>query len=58
MKVATGKRSVTPALAPRVARVAGVPMDELIAGRWPSARVCPHYAHPPDDFVDEETVVE
>jgi hypothetical protein len=23
-----------------------------------SARVCPHCGHPPDDFVDEETVVE
>lgn len=57
-KVATGKKTVTPALALRVARLAGVPMDELLAGRWLSARVCPHCGHPPDDFVDEETVVE
>ncbi|HEX2687870.1 MAG TPA: hypothetical protein VHN14_14685 [Kofleriaceae bacterium] len=47
-----------PALALRVARLAGVPMDELLAGRWLSPRVCPHCGHPPDDFVDEETVVE
>ena len=57
-KVATGKKPVTPALALRVARFAGVGMDELLAGRWLSARVCPHCGHPPDDFVDEETVVE
>ena len=36
---------------------AGVPMDELLAGQWLSPRVCPHCGHPPDDFVDEETVV-
>ncbi len=46
-KVATGKRPVTPALALRVAR---------LAGRWLSARVCPHCGHPPDDFVDEDTI--
>lgn len=31
-KVATGKKAVTPALALRVARFAGVPVDELLAG--------------------------
>ena len=29
-------------------------MDELLAGQWLSARVCPHCDHPPDDFVDGE----
>jgi hypothetical protein len=57
-KVATGKKPVTPALALRVARFAGVSMDTLLAGEWLSPRVCPHCGHPPDDFVDEETVVE
>jgi hypothetical protein len=57
-KVATGKRAVTPALALRVARFAGIAMDELLAGQWLSARVCPHCGHPPEDFVDEETIVE
>jgi hypothetical protein len=56
--VATGKRAVTPALALRVARFAGIPMDELLAGQWLSPRVCPHCGHLPEDFVDEETVVE
>ena len=41
-KVATGKRAVTPALALRVARFAGIAMDELLAGQWLSPRVCPH----------------
>ena len=40
-KVATGKRAITPALALRVARLAGVPMDEFLSGRWLSPRVCP-----------------
>jgi hypothetical protein len=57
-KVATGKRAVTPALALRVARFVGIAMDELLAGQWLSTRVCPHCGHPPEDFVDEETVVE
>jgi len=34
----------------------GVGVDELLAGAPPVvARV--HYGHPPDDFVDEETVI-
>jgi hypothetical protein len=57
-KVATGRRAVTPALALRVARFAGIPMDELLAGQWLSPRVCPHCGHPPEDFTDEETVAE
>ena len=56
-KVATGRRAVTPALALRVARLAGVPMDTLLAGEWLSPRVCPRCGHPPDDFVDEDTRV-
>lgn len=56
-RVATGKKAVTSALALRVARFAGVPMDELLAGQWLSPRVCPHCGHPPDDFVDEDTTV-
>jgi hypothetical protein len=49
---------VTPALALRVARFAEIAMDELLAGQWLSARVCPHCGHPPEDFVDEETMVD
>lgn len=46
----TGRKAVTPALALRVARLAGVPMDELLAGQWLSPRVCPHCGRPPDDL--------
>lgn len=53
-KVATGKRAVTPALALRVARFVEVPIDDLLAGRYLSPRVCPHCGHPPEDFVDDE----
>jgi hypothetical protein len=56
--VATGKRAVTPALALRVTWLAGVGMDELLAEPVAVGRVCPHCGHPPDDFVDEETMVE
>ena len=35
-------------------------MSEQLAAaqRWLSPRVCPHCGHPPDDFADEETIVE
>ena len=52
-KVASGKKAVTTALALRVARFVGVPMDELLAGQWLSPRVCPHCGYPPDDFVHD-----
>lgn len=57
-KVAAGNRAATPALALRVARFAGVPIDGLLAGQWLSTCVCPHCGKPPDDFTDEETVIE
>ena len=56
-KVAHGKRPVTARLAIRVARLIDVGGDDLLAGTHMSSRVCPHCGHPPDDFVDEETVV-
>jgi len=41
--------------APRLIEVGGV--DDLLTERHLSSRVCPHCGHPPEDFVDEETVV-
>jgi hypothetical protein len=41
-----------------VARFAGAPVDELLADQWLSAWVCSRCGHPPEDFVDEETIVE
>jgi hypothetical protein len=57
-KVAHGRRAVTGRLAIRVARLIEVGIDDLLAGRHMSSRVCPHCGHPPDDFGDEETVIE
>lgn len=57
-KIAHERRPVTERLAVRVARFVNVSIDELLAGTWLSARVCRHCGHPPDDFEDEETVVE
>jgi transcriptional regulator with XRE-family HTH domain len=56
-KVAHGRRPVTARLAIRVARLIEVGVDELLAGRHLSSRVCPHCGHLPEDFVDEETFV-
>jgi len=57
-KVAHGRRPVTARLAIRVARLIKVGVDDLLAGRHMSSRGCPHCGHPPDDFVEEETIVE
>jgi hypothetical protein len=35
-----------------------VSIDDLLAGALLSSRTCPHCGRPPDDFADEETVVE
>ena len=56
-KVAHDRRPVTARLAIRVARLVEVGVDDLLAGTHMSSRVCPHCGHPPDDFIDEETVV-
>lgn len=50
--------SVTAGLAYSVARLTDVSIDDLLAGALLSPRTCPHCGHLPDDFVDEETVVE
>ncbi len=41
-----------------VARLTDVSIDDLLAGALLSPRTCPHCGRPPDDFADEETVVE
>jgi hypothetical protein len=55
-KAGSGQNAVTPTLALRVARFAGVGMDDVLSGQWLSGRVCPHCGHPPDDAADEDTV--
>ncbi len=55
-KIANGG-TVTASLAFRLARLVEVSLDDLLAGKWLSPRICRHCGHPPDDFEDEETVV-
>lgn len=56
VKIAGGRRTATPELAYSVARLTRTSLDELLAGT--GLRVCPHCGRPPDDFKDEETVIE
>jgi len=54
--VSDGTRSVSASMALRVARLAEVSMDDLLAGRYiPGA--CPRCGYAPD-FADERTVIE
>lgn len=57
-KVLRGAREVTAKLAYSVARLTDVSIDDLLAGALLSQRTCPHCGRPPDDFHDEETVIE
>lgn len=57
-KVVTGRRAVTAAMTLRVARFVDVSIDDLLTGKYVPRRTCPHCGHPPDDFSDEETVVD
>lgn len=57
-KVLRGGRDVTARLAYSVARLTEVSIDDLLAGALLSTRTCPHCGRPPDDFADEETIVE
>ena len=57
-KVLRGGRDVTARLAYGVARLTDASIDDLLAGALLSSRTCPHCGRPPDDFADEETVVE
>ena len=57
-KVLRGGRDVTAKLAYCVAPLTDVPIDDLLSGALLSSRTCPHCGRPPDDFADEETVVE
>lgn len=56
-KVLRGGRAVTASLAYGVARLTDVSIDDLLSGALLSPRTCPHCGRPPDDFVDEETIV-
>ena len=38
-------RPVTPTMAFRVARIAQVPIDDLLTGKYPAPGTCPHCGH-------------
>lgn len=40
--IAGGQRPATPIVAFRIARLAGVGVDDVLAGRFPDPSVCPH----------------
>jgi plasmid maintenance system antidote protein VapI len=48
-KILRGSRSVTARVAVRVARFAGVTVDDLFNGRGVPAGTCPFCGHPPDE---------
>jgi hypothetical protein len=43
--IACGRRTPGPVLAFRVARLAKVSVDDVLAGRFPSPGTCPHCGH-------------
>ncbi len=48
-------RTVTPNLAFRVARFAGVSFDDLLAGKYPAPGTCPYCGHVKEDGAAEGT---
>lgn len=48
-------RPIGASTAIRVAKVAGVSVDDVLTGRYPGRLACRHCGHPIDDFSDEET---
>lgn len=46
--IASGRLPVTASVAVRVARLAGVGVDDVLLGRFPPAGACPHCGHVTD----------
>jgi hypothetical protein len=51
--VANGHKAASATVVLRIAKFAGVGLDDVISGRFPAAGTCPHCGHraasPPDD---------
>jgi hypothetical protein len=45
VSMTTAKRTPTPILAFRLARLVGVGVDDVLGGKYPPAGVCPHCGH-------------
>jgi hypothetical protein len=44
-KATSGARAVSASVAFRVARLGGVPVDDVLTGRFPGPDTCPHCGH-------------
>jgi plasmid maintenance system antidote protein VapI len=47
-KVLSGHDSISAAMVLRVARLAGIGLDDLLAGKYPVKGMCPHCGHLPN----------
>lgn len=56
-KVINERRAVTPRLAFRVARFAGVAIEDVIDGTYPGVGTCPHCGHPREKIDENEKVL-
>lgn len=56
-RFAHGTRPLTPTPAFRVARLAEIAMEDLLAGKFVPEGTCPHCGRPPD-FADETTIAD
>jgi len=57
-RVGNGSAPAAASMAIRVARLAEVPVSDILDGRFPPPGTCPHCGRRPEEFFDEETVVE
>lgn len=56
-RYASGRRQVPAGVGFRVARFAGISVEDLLEGKFAPAGTCPHCGRAPD-FIDEETIAE
>lgn len=49
-QVGSGRRTVTPTMVFRVARLVQVPIDDLLAGKYPEPGICPRCGHRPPEI--------
>ena len=55
-KVINGKYRVSASMAVRVAKIAAVGVDEVLAGRWPAKGTCPHCGHVAETSTSSATI--
>ena len=45
LKIKCRRRAVSPRMVLRVAKLAGVPVDDILTGKFPPPGTCPHCGH-------------